>query len=64
MLGWVDVITLDPDVDHGTLTLPPVETSHVVYRVDAQDGSGEYFLLENRQDIPGTYDEGLLGPDQ
>jgi M6 family metalloprotease-like protein len=61
MLGWVDVITLDPDVDHGTLMLPPVETSHLVYRVDAQDGSGEYFLLENRQDIAGTYDEGLLG---
>jgi M6 family metalloprotease-like protein len=61
VLGWVDVITLAPDMDHGVLTLPPVETSHVVYRVDAQDGSGEYFLLENRQSLAGTYDEGLLG---
>jgi len=61
MLGWVDVITLAPDTDHGVLTLPPVETARVVYRVDAQDGSGEYFLLENRQSLAGTYDEGLLG---
>jgi M6 family metalloprotease-like protein len=61
MLGWVDVITLDPDMDHGVLTLPPVETSRVVYRIDAQDGSGEYFLVENRQGLPGTYDEGLFG---
>lgn len=58
MLGWVNVVTLDPGLDHGTLTLPPVETSHVVYRVDAQDGSGEYFLLENRQRI--GYDQGLF----
>ena len=61
MLGWVDVITLDPDMDHGTITLLPVETARVVYRIDAQDGSGEYFLLENRQNIAGTYDAGLLG---
>jgi M6 family metalloprotease-like protein len=63
MLGWVDVITLDPDMDHGVLSLPPVETSRVVYRVDAQDGSGEYFLIENRQRIgydQRLFEEGLL----
>jgi M6 family metalloprotease-like protein len=60
MLGWVDVITLTPDTDHGTLTLPPVLTSGQVLRVNAQDGSGEYFLLENRQDLgPGTFDRNL-----
>jgi len=56
MLGWVDVVTLPPDADHGTLTLPPVLTSGVVYRVDAADGSGEYFLIENRQRL--GYDAG------
>ena len=65
MLGWVTVDTLPPDTDLGTLTLPPVETTGVVYRVDAADGSDEYFLLENRQRNLTTYDqmlpaEGLL----
>jgi M6 family metalloprotease-like protein len=63
ILGWVDVVTLAPDTDHGTLTLPPVETAGTVYRVDANDGSGEYFLLENRQRIgydQQLYAEGLL----
>ena len=58
VLGWVDVVTLAPDTDHGSLTLPPVETSGTVYRVDATDGSGEYFLLENRQRF--GYDVSLL----
>jgi M6 family metalloprotease-like protein len=48
MLGWVDVVTLDGDTDHGALVLPPVEASGAVYRIDAQDGSGEFFLLEHR----------------
>jgi M6 family metalloprotease-like protein len=60
MLGWVTVDTLPPDTDLGTLTLPPVETSGLVYRVDAGDGSGEYFLLENRQsDVGAAYDQSL-----
>lgn len=59
-LGWVTVDTLPPDTDLGTLTLPPVETGGVVYRVDAQDGSDEYFLLENRQsDVGASYDQSL-----
>lgn len=48
-LGWVDVEVLPADSDLGTLTLPPVASSGLVYRMDAADGSDEYFLLENRQ---------------
>lgn len=62
-LGWVDVITLAPDTDHGTVTIPPVVGTGTVYRVDANDGSGEYFLLENRQRMgfdQNLYREGLL----
>ena len=63
MLGWVTVTTLPPNTDLGTLTLPPVETSAAVYRANTGDGSGEYFLLENRQRIgydQGLWSEGLL----
>jgi len=60
MLGWVDVTTLAPDTDHGEIILPPVETSGSVLRVDATDGSGEYFLIENRQPI--GFDEKLFAP--
>ena len=62
-LGWVDVRVLAPDTAYGVLTLPPVETSGQVFRVGAGDGSGEYFLLENRQAIgfdSDVYQEGLL----
>lgn len=60
VLGWVDVQTLAPDTDHGTVTLPPVATARTVLRIDAEDGSDEYYLLENRQrlgvdaDLPGS----------
>jgi M6 family metalloprotease-like protein len=62
-LGWVDVVTIPPDTDLGTVRLPPVETSDTIFRFDAQDGSGEYYLLENRQRIGYDQDlreEGLL----
>jgi M6 family metalloprotease-like protein len=49
VLGWVDVVPLAADTDHGALTIPPVQTSGTVFRMDGGDGSGEYFLLENRQ---------------
>ena len=39
VLGWVDVVEAPDGVDLGTLTLPPVETSRAVYRVNARDGS-------------------------
>lgn len=63
MLGWVTVETLAADAEVGALSLPAVETSHQVLRVNSGDGSAEYFLLESRQrvgfdqSIPG---EGLL----
>jgi M6 family metalloprotease-like protein len=59
MLGWVDVVPLEGGIDHGSLTLPPVQGAGTVYRIDAQDGSGEYFLLENR--TPTGYDSFLHG---
>jgi M6 family metalloprotease-like protein len=51
MLGWVDVETLGADLDLGVRTLGPVASTRQVLRVDAADGSGDYFLLENRQPI-------------
>lgn len=51
MLGWADVVDVPSGTDLGTVVLPPVESSGVVYRVEAADASGEYFLLENRQRI-------------
>lgn len=59
MLGWVDVVALDGGRDLGTLTLPPVETGGTVYHVSAGDGSGQYYLLENRQ--RAGFDAYLLG---
>lgn len=51
VLGWAPVETLEPGRDHGTVTLDPVETGGRVLRVDARDGSGDFYLLENRQRI-------------
>jgi M6 family metalloprotease-like protein len=59
ILGWVDIVTAPAGIDIGTVTLNPVETGGQVYRVDAGDDSGEYFLLENRQRL--GYDENLFG---
>jgi M6 family metalloprotease-like protein len=55
-LGWVDVTTLAADTDHGVLTLDPVQTSNRVFRVNAGDGSGDYYLIENRQAIGSDSD--------
>ncbi|HIF07149.1 MAG TPA: hypothetical protein EYQ64_09430, partial [Gemmatimonadetes bacterium] len=60
VLGWVNVATLVPDADLGWLSLDPVETSGDVIRIDAGDGSGDYYLLENRQRV--GFDAGLLAP--
>jgi hypothetical protein len=51
VLGWVEVVTLAADTDHGSMTIPPVQEAGTVYRVEGGDGSGEYFLLENRQRV-------------
>ncbi len=59
-LGWANVTTLAPDADLGMITLDPVETSADVIRIDAGDGSGDYYLLENRQ--PLGFDVNLFSP--
>ena len=59
ILGWADITTVPPASDVSVLTLDPVETGGPIYRIDALDGSGEYFLLENRQRI--GYDQNLYG---
>jgi hypothetical protein len=60
MLGWVDVVDVPAGSDRAHVDLPPVERDGVVYRVASADGSGEYFLLENRQRT--GYDESLRAP--
>ncbi len=63
VLGWLDVETLPPGQDLGVRALAPVESSGKAFRVDAQDGSGEYFLLEHREPLGsdlGLYAPGLL----
>ncbi len=60
VLGWVQVETLPPGTDLDSVILPPVEVGKKVYRIDSGDGSGEYILLENRQEI--GFDENLLSP--
>ncbi len=60
VLGWADVQVLPPGADLGTLTLPPVETNGMIYRIGSGDGSSEYFLLENRQ--PLGFDQYLYEP--
>jgi len=63
VLGWADIQVLAPGTDIGSLSLPPVETSGDVYRIDSGDGSSEYLLLENRQRAgfdQHIYEPGLL----
>ena len=60
VLGWANVQVLDPGADLGTLSLPPVETSGEVYRINSGDGSSEYLLLESRQRL--GFDELLYEP--
>jgi len=60
VLGWADVVTLPAGVDHGLLTLPPVQPSGRILQLPASDGSGDFYLLENRQ--RSGFDEGLLAP--
>jgi M6 family metalloprotease-like protein len=63
LLGWADVQILDPGNDLGTLSLPPVETSGNLVRINSGDGSTEYLLLENRQRLgfdQHLYEPGLL----
>lgn len=50
-LGWVDAVDVPFGSGPMALTLDPVESGGPVYRVDAGDGSGDFYLLENRQQI-------------
>lgn len=59
-LGWGDVEELPSGTDLGTLSLPPVENTGKIYRMEAGDGSGDYVLLENRQ--PLGFDTHLYSP--
>jgi immune inhibitor A len=54
--GWAGVV----EPSNGNLAIEDVKTSHTVYRLWKNNGSGdEYFLVENRQKI--LYDEKLPG---
>lgn len=63
VLGWADIQTLDPGLDLGALSLPPVETTGEIFRINSGDGSQDYFLIENRQPVgfdQRLYEQGLL----
>jgi immune inhibitor A len=56
-LGFVTPIKVEPG-EAVSVSLPPVETNPVIYRMDVPNSDGkEYFLLENRQHI--GFDESL-----
>lgn len=48
-MGWIPVDTVPAETSLTERTLEPVETSGGILRVESGDGSGEYFLLENRR---------------
>lgn len=57
MLGWIEPISVSRDSTG--ITIPPVETSGVAYRLWTNGiDAGEYFLVENRQPI--GFDEALV----
>jgi M6 family metalloprotease-like protein len=49
-MGWRELVTLDPDSAY-TLTLDPLATGGVAYKVVNKANPDEYFILENRQNI-------------
>lgn len=59
-LGWVNVDAAPFGTDLGLVTLDPVETSHRALAIPTGDGSGEYYLIENRQRI--GFDSSLPAP--
>ena len=58
VLQWVEVDTLAPGQDLN-MVLPPVISGGRIALVEARDGSGEYFLLENR--VRQGFDLNLFG---
>ncbi|HSG47087.1 MAG TPA: M6 family metalloprotease domain-containing protein [Longimicrobiales bacterium] len=59
VLGWATVETLPAGADLGTVTLEPAASSGRILRYDIP-GTGEYYLLENRQRM--GFDAGLHAP--
>ena len=59
VMGWVDVQSIAPETARAMMTLPPVESTGRVWRVDIP-GTREYYLLENRQRI--GFDGNLRSP--
>lgn len=55
-MGWRKLVTLSPDSAY-SLTINPLETGGVGYKVVNKANANEYFVLENRQNI--GYDEYL-----
>jgi len=51
MLGWLDVDWLPFGSSFRSVSLDPVETSGRALAIPSGDGSGEYFLIENRQRV-------------
>ena len=49
-MDWRSLVTLDPDSAY-TLTIDPLETGGVGYKVVNKVNPNEYFILENRQSI-------------
>jgi M6 family metalloprotease-like protein len=58
MLGWVDILDIPLDTEVGLTTLAPSIANGRALRVPADDGSGTYLLLENRQN--GVVDQNLF----
>lgn len=56
MLGWVTPIELN-DVTSG-VKLPPLDSSNIGYKINTSN-PGEFYLLENRQQRKGSWDEYL-----
>ena len=49
-MGWRKLVELNPDSAY-SLTLDPLETGGVAYKVVNKANENEYFILENRQEI-------------
>jgi len=57
MLGWCDPIELKDTP--GSIILPPLDSSNVGYILKTKN-EGEFYLFENRQQRPGSWDEYLI----
>ncbi len=58
-MGWRQIVTLETDKAY-TLTINPLETDGVAYKVVNPENKNEYLILENRQNI--GYDKYMPWP--